>query len=115
MVYAKLNNGIITYAPKNFRTESGQLIVNFNKNAELMKKYNYKEVIDIKPVFNKETQCLRVLGYRENDINIMVEYEIVNIGLPTPSLSERVSALEQEIGNMTTMLIQTINKDDDLL
>ena len=115
MVYAKLNNGIITYAPKSLRTENGQLIVNFNRNVELMKKYNYKEVLDIKPVFNKETQYLHVLGYREDEVNIFVDYEIIELGKPGPSLEDRVSALEQEMGNMTTMLIQTINKNDDLL
>jgi len=34
-MYAKLNNGVINYAPKNYVTENGQYIANFNKNVGL--------------------------------------------------------------------------------
>ena len=40
-------NGVLSYAPTNYKTDNGQLIVNFNKNEDIMRKYGYKEVIDI--------------------------------------------------------------------
>ena len=45
-MYAKLIDGVLQYAPKNFLTESGQYIANFNNNEDLMikeiKVYEYK-------------------------------------------------------------------------
>ena len=48
-MYAKLIDGALQYAPKNFLTESGQYISNFNNNEDLMIKYGFKEVIDVRP------------------------------------------------------------------
>ena len=115
-MYAKLNNGVIQYAPKNFMTDKGQLITNFNKNKTLMERYGFKEVLDVRPVFDSEKQYLNIVGYIENDVNIIVKYEILEKHDPQPTIEERVTALENEISNMSTMLIQTLelNADDEL-
>lgn len=115
-MYAKLNNGVINYAPKNFMTDNGQLITNFNKSKTLMERYGFKEVLDVRPVFDSEKQYLNIAGYKENDVNIIIEYNVLDKEEPAPSLEERVTALENEIGNMSTMLIQTLElNNDDLM
>lgn len=117
-MYAKLNNGIIQYAPKNFMADNGQYITNFNNNEVLMKRFGFKEILDVRPAYNSETQRLHQKGYSENEENIIVHYEIIDIEVvePQPTLEERVTALENEIGNMSTMLIQTLElNNDDLM
>ena len=73
---AKLENGNLIYAPTNLKLENGGIIVNFNKNIDLMKKYGYKEVIDIQPSYATETQYLTIEGYSETDTEIIVNYKI---------------------------------------
>lgn len=75
-MYAKLNNGVIEYAPTNYTLSDGRVIVNFNKSEVLMKKYGFKEVVDNPPTFNQDTEYLVISGYAETDVNIIVEYAI---------------------------------------
>lgn len=44
MKYGKLEDGKINYAPRNFITEDGQTILNFNSNEELMLEYGFKPI-----------------------------------------------------------------------
>lgn len=44
MKYAKLNNGALEFAPKNYKSNDGQIIFNFNLNEDLMQEYGYKPV-----------------------------------------------------------------------
>lgn len=94
-MYAKLKNNNLTYAPKNFNT-GANLILNFNKNVELMKKYGFKEVIDIKPAHDSSTHYLSVDSYTENVDNITINYTVNEIEVNNePSLEERVAELEK--------------------
>lgn len=94
-MYAKLKNNNLTYAQKNFDT-GVNLILNFNKNVELMKQYGFKEVIDNKPDYDSSTQYLSVDGYVENEDNIVINYKINEIEINNePTLEERVAELER--------------------
>lgn len=75
-MYAKLNDGVIEYAPINYTLSDGRVIVDFNNNEVLMRKYGFKEVLDEPPVFNKDIEYLLILGYSETPNNIIVDYTI---------------------------------------
>lgn len=107
MLYAKLNNGILEYAPMNYTMPTGGLIVNFNKNIALMKSYGFKEVIDNKPSYDNTTQYLSVSGYVENENNIIINYVVNEIEEnQEPTLEERVLELEK-VNNEKDELINT--------
>jgi len=94
-MYAKLENKKLIYAPRNYNT-GANLILNFNKNKELMKKYNFKEVIDNKPTYDSSTHYLSIDSYTENEDNITINYRINEIEINNePSLEERVAELEK--------------------
>lgn len=58
-MYAKLQNNKLIYAPRNYNT-GANLILNFNKNIELIKLHGFKEVIDIKPEYDSSTHYLSI-------------------------------------------------------
>ena len=109
-MYAKLENNKLVYAPRNFNIEN-KLIINFNKNEELMKKYDFKEVIDIKPEYDNTTQYLSVSGYVENENNIIINYVVNEIEEnQEPTLEEKVQVLEnenEELKQMDNELVAT--------
>ena len=93
-MYAKLENNKLIYAPKNLKV-GDKLILNFNKNVELMRQHGYKKVVDIKPSYDVETHYLTVSGYTENENSITVNYEVNEIvSSNKPTLEERVISLE---------------------
>lgn len=96
-MYAKLENNKLIYAPKNLKV-GDKLILNFNKNVELMKQQGYKEIVDIKPSYDSATYYLTVSGYIEDEYSITVNYklnEIINNNEPT--LEERIKELENKM------------------
>lgn len=106
-MYAKLISNKLTYAPKNFNT-GDNLILNFNKNMNLMKKYGFKEVVDVKPNFDSSTHYLTVDNYIENEDNIIINYKLNEIVIDnTPTLEERVAELERI--NQELMLLMKSN------
>lgn len=94
-MYAKLNNGVIEYAPTNYTLSDGRVIVNFNKSEVLMKKYGFKEVIDNPPSFNQATEYLVISGYTETDVNIIVEYAIKQM-----DMIEQEATIKEEIAQL---------------
>ena len=95
-MFGKLENGNLTYAPTNLKLENGGIIVNFNKNIELMKKYGHKEIIDIQPSYDTETQYLTIEGHTETDTEIIVNYTINEMVINNiPTLEDRVKELEE--------------------
>lgn len=95
-MYAKLIKNKLQYAPKNYKTND-VLILNFNKNIELMKKYGFKEVIDIKPEYDSSTHYLSIDGYSEDETTITINYKINEIFVDTtPTFEERLTTLEQQ-------------------
>lgn len=105
---AKIINGRLQYAPRNYSTDNGQLIINFNKNEELMKQYGYKEVIDIRPDYNEKTQHIKVLSYTDEDV-ITVNYEVVDNPVVV-TLEERISSMERQLSDQSTILSEEVNK-----
>ena len=104
-MYAKLENNKLVYAPRNFNTGEN-LILNFNKNISLMKKYGWKEVIDNKPSYNNTTQYLSINYYTENEDNIIINYVINEIEKKEPTLEEKIELLEAENKKIKEVLAQ---------
>ena len=99
-MYAKLKDNKLTYAPRNFNTDIN-LIINFNKNIDLMKQHGFKEVIDNKPSYDNTTQYLSVSGYTESEESITINYVINKIEeSKEPTLEEKVESLESETLNL---------------
>ena len=96
MSYGILINNELEYAQSRYTTDEGQLIVNFDKNIEVMVQHGFKIVVDEKPEYDKDLQSLSVVGYEETDDSITIVYEVLNTPepKPTPTLEERVISLE---------------------
>ena len=76
IMYGKLVNGAIKYAPVNYLTEDNKMIFNFNTNVDVMKEYGFKEVINVVPSYDANTQTLTMDGYIEDADTITVKYVI---------------------------------------
>ena len=96
MSYGILINNELEYAQSRYTTDEGQLIVNFDKNIEVMVQHGFKIVVDEKPEYDKDLQSLSIVGYEETDDSITIIYEVLNTPepKPTPTLEERVISLE---------------------
>ena len=96
MSYGILINNELEYAQSRYTTDEGQLIVNFDKNIEVMAQHGFKIVVDEKLEYNKDLQSLSIVGYEETDDSITIVYEVLNTPepKPTPTLEERVISLE---------------------
>lgn len=114
-MFGKLENGNLTYAPTNLKLENGGIIVNFNKNIDLMKKYGYKEIIDIQPSYDMSTQYLTIEGYSETDTEIIVNYSIYEIVINnTPTLEDRVKGLEEVNAIQDTLIDVSLLATDEI-
>ena len=96
MSYGILINNELEYAQSRYTTDEGQLIVNFDKNIEVMVQHGFKKKKKEKPEYNKDLQSLSVVGYEETVDSITIVYEVLNTPepKPTPTLEERVISLE---------------------
>lgn len=104
-MYANLENNKLIYAPKNLKL-GDKLILNFNKNVELMQQHGYKKVMDIKPTYDNNTHYLIVSGYTEDENVITVNYKLNEIVVNNePTLEERVAELEK-INKEQQLIIQ---------
>lgn len=97
MTYAKVVNGALIEAPKNYKLEDGRLILNFNLDGDLMKTHGFKPVKRNKPTFNEETQTLVVLDFEDNEDVIVINYGVSSKG---KTLNNRVSSLEDNSVNL---------------
>lgn len=97
MTYAKVVNGALIEAPKNYKLEDGRLILNFNLDGDLMKTHGFKPVKRNKPTFNEETQTLVVLDFEDNGDVIVINYGVSSKG---KTLNNRVSSLEDNSVNL---------------
>lgn len=81
MSYGILINGKLEYAQNRYTTDDGKLIVNFDKNENLMKLYGFKPIIDVVPEYDGDSQYAVSSSYEETDDNIVINYEIKDIVL----------------------------------
>ena len=101
-MYAKLENKKLVYAPQNYNT-GVNLILNFNKNEDLMKLHGFKKVIDIKPSYDSSTHYLSIDGYTESDNSITINYKINEIEINnTPTIEEQIADLN-DVVNITML------------
>ena len=75
-MYGKLIDGVIKYAPTNYLTENGKMIFNFNTNIEVMLENGFKEIINVVPSYDANTQVVTVDSYTEEDTTITVNYVV---------------------------------------
>ena len=75
-MYGKLIDGVIKYAPTNYLTENGKMILNFNTNIEVMLENGFKEVINVVPSYDANTQVVTMDSYTEEATTITVNYVV---------------------------------------
>ena len=75
-MYAKVKDGVLQYAPLNYLTDDNKMILNFNKNVEAMIANGFKEVVNIVPSYDANTQILRNDGFTETENNITINYVV---------------------------------------
>ena len=75
-MYGKIIGGVIKYAPTNYLTDDNKMIFNFNKNVEAMIANGFKEVINIVPSYDANTQVVTMDSYTEGDTTITVNYVV---------------------------------------
>ena len=114
-MHGRLINGGLEYAPINYKLDDGRIIMNFNKDEELMQKYGYKNVTHVIPDYDSTTQYIQISNYTETDEAIIINYEIIDLpGVePIPTIEElidRVETIENELLQQTTILEEEVNK-----
>lgn len=109
---AKIINGVLRYAPSNYKTDNGQIIVNFNKNEDIMKQYGFKEVVDVRPDYDKDYQYIRVANYTEDDNAITINYEVVDMTVSEPT---ELELLTQQVNENTEAIADTQSAIDFIL
>lgn len=75
-MYGKLIGDVIKYAPTNYLTDDNKMIFNFNKNVEAMIANGFKEVINIVPSYDANTQVVTRDSYTEEATTITVNYVV---------------------------------------
>lgn len=77
MIYVKLNtDNKLEYAKDVYTAEEGELILNFNSNPKLMKKYGFKKLINNPLSFDKNYQTYTTT-YVENENTITGHFNII--------------------------------------
>lgn len=113
-MYAKLNNGVLEYAPQNYKLSDGRTIVGFNKSVALMTRYGFKKVIDKQPTYNTETEYLIITGYTEQDTTITIVYAVKQMDLAEQEMTidDKITQLkqvdtehEEALAQLTEMII----------
>lgn len=75
-MYARVKDGVLQYAPLNYLTDDNKMILNFNKNVEAMLANGFKEVVNIVPSYDANTQILRNDGFTETENAITINYVV---------------------------------------
>ena len=75
-MYGKLIDGVLKYAPTNYLTENGKMILNFNTNIEVMLENGFKEIINVVPSYDANTQVVTRDRYTEEATTITVNYVV---------------------------------------
>lgn len=104
-MYGKMNGKGVEYAPINYETEDGNLILNFNKNEQLMTQYGYKMVIEQIPEYDMNIERIYEKEYIEYEDNIIIIYEKIKIE-PTNEqiVTDKLIELEQTASSLNFQL-----------
>lgn len=115
--FAKLIDNRLEYAPVNYTLEDGRIIVGFNKSETLMRRYGFKEVIDIEPVYDPTIEYLTVTQYIETDLEIRPVYTInkFDTGTEEVPIETKVSKLETKTASLEEELAMTQSMVNDLI
>ncbi|MGL5646708.1 MAG: hypothetical protein ACRDDY_02560 [Clostridium sp.] len=114
--FAKLINNKLEYAPNTYvRPSDGRVIANFDKSEFFMRQEGFKEVLDVKPNYDYDTQYIYVSGYIENETSIVVNYTVGEIEKPQESLEEKVIRLEKENAGIKEEMAMTQAMVNDLI
>lgn len=113
-MYAKLVEGVPVEAPLNYKLPDGRTILGFNNHVALMKKYGFKEVIDVQPEYDAETEYLITAGYEETENKIVVTYSVnkvatIDVDLNTEEkikeLEKNNTDIEQALAELTELVM----------
>lgn len=113
-MYAKLVEGVPVEAPLNYKLPDGRTILGFNNHVALMKKYGFKEVIDVQPEYDPETEYLITAGYEETENKIIVTYSVnkvatIDVDLNTEEkikeLEKNNTDIEQALAELTELVM----------
>lgn len=118
MNFAKLiNNNYLEYAPSTYIREDGAMIVNFNKNETLMRRYGFKLVVESEPAYNPETEYLTITGYVETENDILTVYTVNKheIVEKPEGFEEKVIRIEKENAVIKEELAMTQAMVNDLI
>ena len=116
-MFGKLIDGQLQYAQKNYDSEDG-LIVNFNTNEDVMKKYGFKPVTNVQPDYDLELEYLSVSGYTEEEDFIVVNYEIKEKNIDIDELKEkRVKESKEQLAKylLEHPLLSTVKHEEGKL
>lgn len=104
-MYGKINGKGVEYAPINYETEDGNLILNFNKNEQLMTQYGYKMVFEQIPEYDMNIERIYEKEYIENEDYIIIIYETIKIE-PTNEqiVTDKLIELEQTTSSLNFQL-----------
>ena len=110
MRYARIENGICnTNLPNVGVMKNGNTVSGYDKlsHEELMSE-GWKEFVEVKPTFNKETQYLQFSGYGNGE-KITAEYVVVDKPIEVyielaPTTDERIDQLEEMIIDLSIMI-----------
>ncbi len=102
-MYGKLINGVIKYAPANYLTETGKMIFNFNTNIEVMLENGFKEIINVVPSYDANTQVVTMDSYTEEATTITVNYVV------TPKPLTKEEQLENQRNLALTFFAETLS------
>lgn len=72
MIYGKVVDGKIEYAPPEFYTDDNEVIM----DIDVMEQFGYKMVINVKPEYEKGLYKLYYIGFTELDYAIRLHYEV---------------------------------------
>ena len=75
-MYGKVIGDVIKYAPTNYLTDDNKMIFNFNKNVEAMIANGFKEIINVVPSYDANTQVVTMDSYTEEATTITVNYVV---------------------------------------
>ena len=91
MLYGKMIDGVIIYAPPEIYKENGEVII--LKTPSDYYDNGYKRVIRQIPNYNVHKQVLALDNIQENDSEIIINYKLVNVD-PLQSYND---ILEEEV------------------